>query len=89
MQNKRTEPRNPSFLRAEIILGSNVPPVPAEVHDISDRGMRLVVEKPEALPGEFMVSIPRRRLREFVEIVRRDEASVGVRVQPLKRTAIV
>ncbi|HRE21644.1 MAG TPA: hypothetical protein PKW21_11510 [Rhabdaerophilum sp.] len=89
MQNKRTEPRNPSFLRAEIILGTNLPPVPAEVHDISDRGMRLVVEKPEALPAEFMVSIPRRRLREFVEVVRREEGSLGVRVQPLKRIAIV
>lgn len=89
MQNKRTESRNPSFLRAEIILGTNLPPVPAEVHDISDRGMRLVVEKPESLPAEFMVSIPRRRLREFVEVVRRDEGSVGVRVQPLKRAAII
>lgn len=88
MQDKRSESRNPSFLRAEIILGSNVPPVPAEVHDISDRGMKLIVEKPEALPNEFVVSIPRRHLREFVEIVRRDPNSVGVRVQPLKRTAI-
>lgn len=89
MQDKRSEPRNPSFLRAEIILGTNVPVVPAEVHDISDRGMKLIVEKPDALPNEFLVSIPRRHLREYVEVVRRDPGFVGVRVQTLKRTAIV
>lgn len=88
MEDKRAHPRNPSFLRAEIIVSSNLPPVPAEVHDISDKGMRLVVEKPEDLPNEFLVSIPRRRLREFVEVVRRDSNSLGVRVQVLKRSAI-
>jgi hypothetical protein len=88
MQDKRTEARNPCYLRADIILGSKEPPIAAEAHDISDLGMRLVVADATALPNEFIVSIPRRHIREAVKVVRRDETSLGVQVQGVKRAAL-
>ncbi len=78
MTDKRSEPRNPCFLRADIILSHNAEPVPAEAHDISDRGARLHVLNTRALPDEFVISIPRRKIRETVKVVRRGEKELGV-----------
>jgi hypothetical protein len=89
MQDKRAEPRNPCFLKADIITGTSTAPIPAEAHDISDGGLRLVVESPGNLPDEFILSIPRRRLREIVQVIRRDEQSVGVRIQGAKRAGLI
>ncbi|OYU50538.1 MAG: hypothetical protein CFE31_03030 [Rhizobiales bacterium PAR1] len=78
---RRKETRNPCYLRADIIVNTESGPLPAEAHDISERGMRLVVLNPKKLPDEFIVSIPRRHFREIVRVVRRDEKEVGVLIQ--------
>ena len=51
-KNRRIENRNPCFLRADIIVGMNKEPIPAEAHDISERGFRLVLpETKRRLPS--------------------------------------
>ena len=74
----RREARNACYLRAEIILETGAPPIIAEAHDISDSGMRLKVLNSRTLPNRFLLSIPRRHFREYVEIKRRSEGEVGV-----------
>lgn len=81
MSNRRTEIRNPCFLRADIIINMHTDPVVAEAHDISDHGLRLVVPDAKILPDEFIVSIPRRKMRELVRVVRRQETELGVIIQ--------
>lgn len=78
MSDRRSENRNPCFLRADIIVNENSEPVPAEAHDISEHGLRLVVLNAKRIPDEFIVSIPRRRMREIVRVVRREEKELGV-----------
>ncbi|MCZ8181601.1 MAG: hypothetical protein O9322_01410 [Beijerinckiaceae bacterium] len=83
MSDKRREPRNSCYLRAEIYTELSAPPIIAEAHDISDHGMRLKVLNARTLPNTFMVSIPRRHIREMVEIKRRSEGEVGVLIRTL------
>jgi hypothetical protein len=81
MSERRSETRNPCYLRADIIVGHNAEPVMAEAHDISDHGLRLVVLNAKRIPNEFIVSIPRRHIRETVRVVRRQEGELGVLIQ--------
>lgn len=81
MSNRRTEDRNSCFLRAELIVSTHEPPVQAEAHDISDRGLRLVITDAKRIPDEFIVSIPRRHIRESVRVVRREEGELGVLIK--------
>lgn len=83
MSDRRQETRNPCFLRADIIVNHHTAPVPAEAHDISDHGLRLIVPDTSALPDEFIVSIPRRKIRENVQVVRRSAQELGVIIQQL------
>lgn len=85
MSDRRAEPRNPCFLRADLILGMNKPPVPAEAHDISDNGFRLLLPETKDIPDEFIISIPRRKLREMVRVVRRMDQELGV---VIKKTSL-
>jgi PilZ domain len=78
---RRKERRNPCYLKAEILLNTEPGPVPAEAHDISEHGMRLVVLNAKKLPDEFIVSIPRRHIQEIVYVVRREDKEVGVRIK--------
>lgn len=78
MSERRSENRNPCYLRADIIVDTHSDPVPAEAHDISDHGMRLVVLNTKRIPDEFLLSIPRRRMREIVRVVRREDKELGV-----------
>lgn len=75
---KRHEARNSCFLRADIIVGAHIDPIPAEAHDISERGLRLQTADAAQLPDEFIVSIPRRNMREIVRVTRRETDEVGV-----------
>ena len=81
MSNRRSETRNPCFLRADIIVSHNSEPVAAEAHDISAHGFRLVVLNARRIPDEFIVSIPRRHIREIVRVVRRQESELGVLIK--------
>ncbi|MCZ8259598.1 MAG: PilZ domain-containing protein [Beijerinckiaceae bacterium] len=81
MSDKRREPRNTCYLRAEIYTSTDAAPLIAEAHDISEHGMRLKVLNARTLPNRFMVSIPRRHIREMVEVRRRSEGEVGVLIQ--------
>jgi len=81
MSNRRTETRNPCFLRADIIVSMHEEPVQAEAHDISDHGLRIVVTDAKRIPDEFIVSIPRRHIRETVRVVRRQEGELGVLIK--------
>ena len=81
MPERRSETRNPCYLRAGIIFSQNAEPVMAEAHDISDHGLRLVVLNAKRIPNEFIVSIPRRHIRETVRVVRREEGELGVLIQ--------
>lgn len=84
MSDKRREPRNACYLRAEIYTGMDTAPLIAEAHDISDHGMRLKVLNARTLPNKFMVSIPRRHFRELVEVRRRADGEVGVLIQTVE-----
>ncbi|MCA0399723.1 MAG: hypothetical protein LCH38_02780 [Proteobacteria bacterium] len=75
---RRTEARNPCFLQGSIIIDAQKPPVPCEVHDISNRGMRLVVANTAMIPNQFIVSVPRRHMRELVSVRRRGRMDLGV-----------
>lgn len=75
---RRTENRNPCFLQGSIIVDAHKPPVPCEVHDISQRGMRLVVANTAMIPNQFIVSVPRRHIREMVSVRRRGKMDLGV-----------
>jgi hypothetical protein len=78
---QRKQIRNGCFLRGDIIVNENVAPIPCEIHDISDRGMRLVVLNALRMPGRFIVSIPRRHVREIVRVVRRTSNELGVIIE--------
>lgn len=88
MADKRSEQRNTCYLRAEITIGHNTPPIQAEAHDISDHGMRLVVLNTRNLPDTFIVSIPRRHFREVVEVRRRNEKELGVVIKNVIEHAV-
>lgn len=76
--NKRREDRNTCFMRAEIIYDTNLPPIIAEVHDISEHGLQLRLDDTNVLPAnEFIVSIPRRHMRELVTVRRRTKTALG------------
>jgi PilZ domain len=81
MSERRSEIRNPCYLRADIIVSHDAEPVMAEAHDISDHGLRLVVLNARRIPNEFIVSIPRRHIRETVRVVRREEGELGVLIK--------
>lgn len=81
MPERRQENRNTCYLRAEIIVNHHTDPVPAEAHDISEYGLRLVVPDTSSLPDEFIVSIPRRKIRETVQVVRRSAQELGVMIR--------
>jgi hypothetical protein len=80
MPDQRKENRNTCYLRAEIYVMPNAEPIIAEAHDISDHGMRLVVLDARRLPDRFMISIPRRRMEEVVEVRRRADKELGVTI---------
>jgi diadenosine tetraphosphate (Ap4A) HIT family hydrolase len=83
----RREPRQPCFLRAEILVGQNMPPIQAEAHDISNSGMKLVVVNSRDIPDRFVVCIPRRHFREIVEVKRRRPNELGVVIQSYANAA--
>ena len=81
MSDKRREPRNACYLRAEIYTGMDTAPLIAEALDISEHGMRLKILNWSTLPETFVVAIPRRHFRETVQVRRRSEGEVGVAVK--------
>ncbi|PPD14649.1 MAG: hypothetical protein CTY25_09940 [Methylobacterium sp.] len=52
--------------------------VPCEVHDISDKGMRLAGADFSKVPDTFVLHVARRKLSERVKVVRRGATDVGV-----------
>ena len=81
MANRRLEERNACFLRAELTISTLEPPVQAEVLDISEHGFNLKVPDSAKIPEEFIVSVPRRHIRELVVVRRRSETTVGVLIK--------
>ncbi len=80
--NRRTKNRNRCFMQAVIYRDDSYEPILAEVHDISENGLRLFVLNARHLPSEFTVVIPRRRLTERVKVARRSNNEVGVLILP-------
>lgn len=78
MAERRIDPRMPCYLRGEIILNNGIEVVPCEVHDISDKGMRLAGPDFSRLPETFILTVARRQIRERVKVVRKTDDGVGV-----------
>lgn len=78
MAERRIDPRMPCYLRGEIILNNGVEVVPCEVHDISEKGMRLTGPDFGLLPESFILAVARRQIRERVKVVRKTDDGVGV-----------
>lgn len=78
MAERRIDPRMPCYLRGEIILKNGLEVVPCEVHDISEKGMRLTGADFAKLPDSFILAVARRQIRERVKIVRQTDTGVGV-----------
>jgi hypothetical protein len=78
MAERRIDPRMPCYLRGEIVLNNGIEVVPCEVHDISDKGMRLAGTDFSRIPDTFVLHVTRRKLSERVRVVRRSADSVGV-----------
>jgi hypothetical protein len=76
---RRYDARMSCYLRGEIWINNSLEAIPCEVHDISQKGMRLTGGNFNALPNVFTLRIPRRRFHEQVKIVRRlPHGGVGV-----------
>ncbi len=80
--NRRKKTRNLCFMQAVIYRDDSHEPIFAEVHDISENGLRLFVLNARHLPSEFTIFIPRRRLTERVKVARRCNNEVGVIILP-------
>lgn len=78
MAERRTDARMACYLRGEIVLNDGQVVLPCEVHDISERGMRLAGVDPIRLPDIFMLHVARRKMSERVRVVRRGPGDVGV-----------
>ena len=78
MAERRVDPRMLCYLRGEIQHNNSVETLHCEVHDISERGMRLAGADFSKVPQIFRLRIPRRRFNEDVKIVRRGRDGVGV-----------
>jgi hypothetical protein len=78
MQNKRYTERHSCFLRGEIVLENGHRRLECEVHDISDKGMRLVAGELAGVPESFILNVPRRGIATRVHVVRRGESDLGV-----------
>lgn len=78
MAERRIDPRMPCYLRGEIILNNGLEVVPCEVHDISEKGMRLSGADFTKLPDSFVLKVARRQISERVKIVRKSDSDVGV-----------
>jgi hypothetical protein len=73
----RRIPRNACFLRGEALLGIGEK-MPCEIHDIADNSARVVLQDAAEVPERFILSIPRRQVKEWVQVVRRSEKDFGV-----------
>jgi PilZ domain len=78
MGERRREDRNTCFLRAELTINTHEEPIQAEVLDISEHGLRLKLPDADIVPNEFVVSVPRRHIRELVNVRRRTKTTLGV-----------
>ncbi len=78
MAERRIDARMPCYLRGEIVLNNGIEIVPCEVHDISEKGMRLTGPDFSKLPDSFILAVARRQIRERVKVVRRTNSGVGV-----------
>ena len=81
MAERRLEERNSCFLRAELTISTLQEPIQAEVLDISEHGLNLKLPDAAIIPDEFIVSVPRRHIRELVVVRRRSETTLGVLIK--------
>lgn len=73
----RKIPRNACFMRGEIIISeSNV--IHCDIHDIAVNSARLVFPEKIKLPDRFVLHIPRRKVKEWVKVLRRGDKDCGV-----------
>jgi len=75
--NVRKHPRNACFLRGEAEIGKSGR-IPCEIHDIAHNSARIVLDPKVYVPNRFILSIPRRHVKEWVRVVRRSEKDFGV-----------
>lgn len=69
--------RNACFLRGEAFLSVGEK-MPCEIHDIANNSARVVLQNAVEVPERFILSIPRRQVKEWVQVVRRSEKDFGV-----------
>ena len=84
MREPRSETRRRCFLGARLAFNNRNSTLDCLIRDISDRGARLEVARPDDLPNTFDLEIPRERRRFHAEVVWRRGQSCGLR---LTRTA--
>lgn len=73
----RRAPRNACFLRGQAYLNAGED-MPCEIHDIANNSARIVLNEAADVPDRFVLSIPRRHVKEWVRVVRRSEKDFGV-----------
>ena len=81
MREPRSETRRRCFLGARIAFNNRNSTLDCLIRDISVRGARLEVAKPDELPDAFDLEIPREGRRFRAEVVWRRGLSCGLRLQ--------
>jgi hypothetical protein len=76
---RRRHPRYSCFLRARILHHGGEDGLACNAYDISAKGMLLRDAYFATVPNRFLLSVPRRHMEEWVEVVRRSSTELGVR----------
>ena len=84
----RKKPRRTFRHAAAIVHGEEPTVQPCSVVDISEGGARLLLEEPNELPENFMLSLmPGGKVRRFCRLVWRDGTTLGVAFTDLTDSA--
>lgn len=76
---RRKHARYACFLRARILNLGGEDGLACNAYDISEKGMLLRDAFFATVPNRFLISVPRRHMEQWVEVVRRSATELGVR----------
>jgi hypothetical protein len=80
LADKRSIERVPALRSADVILGDGRAPVACLVKDISNSGLRLLINTPHPLPRRFIVVLHHPRIEKYCELVWQSANEIGLRV---------
>jgi hypothetical protein len=78
MEERRTEPRSPTYLRGQIRFGSAT--TECVVRNMSGSGARLVIDCDAAVPSEFELTIPQKHEVYTARTVWRRRDKMGIKL---------